>query len=133
YQRQSPRLGILHVLAEAFGLTDDRHEYVHLSDGGHFDNLGLYEMVRRRCHFVIVSDVGRDDKYTFEDLGNAIRKIRIDLGINVELDGIKFFPESLGKKGYYCATGRIRYSQVDGTPSNRAGFVIYIESIPAND
>ena len=62
--------------------TDDR-KYVYLSDGGHFENLGLYEMIRRRCRCIVVSDAGCDPNYAFEDLGNAVRKISIDLGIYV--------------------------------------------------
>ena len=64
-----------------FGLTTDDRPYVYLSDGGHFENLGLYEMVRRRCRFIVVSDAGCDPDFVFEDLGNAVRKIAIDLGI----------------------------------------------------
>ena len=39
--------------------TEDK-AYVYLSDGGHFENLGIYEMVRRRCRLIVVSDAGRD-------------------------------------------------------------------------
>ena len=46
-------------MAEAFGLTKDTSPYVYLSDGGHFENLGLYEMVLRRCHYIVVSDAGK--------------------------------------------------------------------------
>ena len=46
--------------SEALGLTDDDHPYVNLSDGGHFENLGLYEMVLRRCRLIVVSDAGGD-------------------------------------------------------------------------
>ncbi|MDR4471692.1 MAG: hypothetical protein MRJ92_03240 [Nitrospira sp.] len=48
YRQASPTLSIRPLLAEAFGLTDSCHPYVYLSDGGHFENLGLYEMVRQR-------------------------------------------------------------------------------------
>ncbi len=67
-------------LYEIFGLTNDTRPFVYLSDGGHFENLGLYEMVRRRCRFIVVSDAGCDPDFVFEDLGNAVRKIAIDLG-----------------------------------------------------
>jgi hypothetical protein len=39
-----------------------------LSDGGHFDNLSLYELVPRRCRFIVVSDAGCDAEFAFEDL-----------------------------------------------------------------
>ena len=59
----------------------------YLSDGGHFENLGLYEMVLRRCRFIVVSDAGCDGGYTFGDLANAVRKIRIDFGIDIDFPG----------------------------------------------
>ena len=55
--------------------------YVYLSDGGHFDNLGLVEMVRRRCRFIVVSRCGCGSGLQFDDLANAVRRIRIDLGV----------------------------------------------------
>jgi hypothetical protein len=69
---------------ELLGLTDDLGTAVYLSDGGHFENLGVYEMLRRRCRYIVVVDAGEDSKAWFEDLGNAIRKARIDF--NVEID-----------------------------------------------
>jgi hypothetical protein len=66
------------LLSELFGLTTDTAPYVYLSDGGHFENLALYEMVRRRCRFILAIDAGCDPDFLFADLGNAIRKVRID-------------------------------------------------------
>ncbi len=78
-----PYFGAVAVMRELFGLTTDTGRYVYLSDGGHFENLGLYEMVRRRCHFILVSDAGQDPRSHFEDLGNAVRKIWIDFGVRM--------------------------------------------------
>ena len=83
YQRWFPRSGILTMFYEAFGLTDENYSYVDLSDGGHFDNMGLYEMVRRRCRTIVLIDAEADGEYTYEGLGMAIRKIRIDFGISI--------------------------------------------------
>jgi len=97
------------LVAETFGLTDDEHEWIYLSDGGHFDNLGLYEMVARRVRRIVAIDAGADPKYEFEDLGSAIRKIRADFGISIEREG----PMKIARRfegGAYCATFRIRYS-----------------------
>ncbi|HST20446.1 MAG TPA: M24 family metallopeptidase, partial [Blastocatellia bacterium] len=58
YYRSGPFFSIRPLLAEAFGLTDDKNKYVYLSDGGHFENLAFYEMVLRRCHSIVVSDGG---------------------------------------------------------------------------
>ena len=63
------------------GRTEDHHRDVHLSDGGHFENLAFYELVRRHCRYIIVSDCGADPGVAFDDLGNALRRIREDFGV----------------------------------------------------
>jgi hypothetical protein len=88
YTKEGPATAIKPLVAETFGLTTDDAPYVYLSDGGHFENLGLYEMVRRRCRFIIAVDAGCDPEFHFEDLGNAVRKIFIDLGIRITFDGL---------------------------------------------
>jgi hypothetical protein len=129
YASPGPRLSSwYYLLAEAFGWTDDRRWYVNLSDGGHFDNLGLYEMVRRRCRFIVVSDAGQDADFNFDDLGSAIRKIRIDLGISIEFDkGIHIQPKTspAEQRLFYCAVGTVNYADVDGTV--QPGTILYLK------
>jgi hypothetical protein len=130
-----PKLGVRPIIAEAFGLTDDSNPYVYLSDGGHFENLGLYEMVLRRCHYIVVSDAGQDPACSFSDLGGAVRKIRIDLGIPIVFDkSMSIFPRSdeaeQNRRGRCCAIGRIRYGVVDrraNGPEIEDGVLIYIK------
>lgn len=123
--RAGPKWGIFQVAKELFGLTDDDNAYVYLSDGGHFENLGLYEMVRRRCHMIVVSDGGCDEKCAFEDLGNAVRKIWIDFGIRIEFKKIEIKKRGVDK-ALYCALGRIYYPELDGT-KREPGHVLYIK------
>jgi len=127
YRDPTPKLSAMPVIQEAFGLTDDTRKYVYLSDGGHFEDLAIYEMVLRRCHIIIASDGAQDENYEFSDLGNAIRKIRIDLGVHIEFDDVPIYKEvPQGKRGQYCAFGRIRYSAVDGDDV-KDGVLIYIK------
>jgi len=126
YQNRSPRLAFLAILAEALGLTNDRRRYVYLSDGGHFDNLGLVETVLRRCQIVVVSDAGCDPNCSFEDLGGAIRKIRIDLGVPIEMEPMKIRSRDKSSEAY-CAVGRIQYSAVDGTDPAADGWLVYVK------
>jgi len=56
---------------------------VNLSDGGHFENSGAYELLRRRVRCIVVADNGEDPDYLFEDLDNLVRKARIDLGLSI--------------------------------------------------
>jgi hypothetical protein len=118
------------IVDEALGLTNDKSPYVYLSDGGHFENLGLYEMVLRRCHFMVVSDAGEDPECSFADLGEAVRKIRVDFGIPIEFDQMNIYPRSeidaAKGKGRNCAIGRIRYSAVDGSTAPD-GIIVYIK------
>ncbi|HKJ95600.1 MAG TPA: hypothetical protein VKA32_08235, partial [Gammaproteobacteria bacterium] len=81
--RARPPNALLSLARDILGLTNDRGRDVYLSDGGHFENLGLYEMVRRRCRYILVIDAGCDGGLTFSDLGNAVRKIRIDLDAKI--------------------------------------------------
>jgi hypothetical protein len=127
YTQPGPRQAIMPLFAEMFGLTNSDRRYINLSDGGHFDNLGLYEIVLRRCRYVLVSDAGQDGSFSFEDLGNAIRKIRIDFGIDIVFEKkIKILPNASDKKGLYCAIARIRYSQIDKEDAED-GHLIYIK------
>jgi hypothetical protein len=113
WKHAGPRTAVGSLLKEAFGLTSNQSEYVYLSDGGHFENLGLYEMVLRRCKHIVVLDSGCDETFTYEDLGNALRKIRIDLRVGISFEGID------PKKR--CAVARIDYG--DGEP----GYVVYVK------
>lgn len=124
--RAGPRWGIFQVIKELFGLTDDESSYVYLSDGGHFENLGLYEMVRRRCHMIVVSDGGCDPNCTFEDLGNAVRKIWIDFGIRIDFRKIEIRKRGVDKDALYCALGRIYYPELKGSGKD-ASYVLYIK------
>jgi len=123
------------ALHEAFGFTDAKGDYVNLSDGGHFENLGLYELVRRGCSHVLVIDAGCDENYAFEDLGNAVRKIRVDLGISITFRGFHVGPDQppvahgaarlVSGSGRYVAIGEIQYSRRD--PTLEDGKLLYVK------
>ena len=133
--KTGPTMALEPLILEAFGLTDDDYRWIELTDGGHFENLGLYEMVLRRCHNIIVVDAGADPDCQFEDLGNALRKIEIDLGIPIRFnDGIKM--KAGARKGnHYCAVATIDYACADDykeLPQDEkdklAGKLIYIKA-----
>lgn len=94
---------------------------LHLSDGGHFENLGLYELVRRHCRYVIVSDVG-DELLHFDDLGNAVRRVREDFGVEIEIDLSPLRPGADGFASQHAVVGTIHYDGLDGTDK---GLLIY--------
>ncbi len=57
----------------------------YLSDGGHFENTGAYELIRRRVPFIVICDDGCDPARTLDDLGNLVRKARIDFDAEIEV------------------------------------------------
>jgi hypothetical protein len=118
-----PRSAVGSLVKEALGLANNKSGYVYLSDGGHFENLALYEMVLRRCRHIVVLDSGCDPDFTYEDLGNALRKIRIDLKIPIDFDDENIEP--LHEKKKRCAVATIRYSSVDKSWAD--GQLIYIK------
>lgn len=126
-----PRHATWHLLREMLGETTRYSRYVNLSDGGHFDNLGLYEVVLRRCRLVVVSDAGCDPRSGFGDLGSAIRKIRIDFGIPIRFQKeIRLRPRKedgeLPGEGLHCAVGEICYEAADGAGAP-PGTLIYLK------
>ena len=83
--RESPRFDFACLVKESFAKTKEGDAYIYCSDGGHFENLGVYELVRRRCRLIVALDVGQHAYDKFEDLGNAIRKCQVDLGVNIDM------------------------------------------------
>jgi hypothetical protein len=133
YQTDGPKWAARPLFMESFGQTTDASPYVYLSDGGHFENLALYEMVRRRCRFIVVIDAGCDPKFAFEDLGNAVRKIYIDLGIRIQFDGLEALrnhPSAVdgdARNIPYFATGTIDYMDADDGKEGDNGQILYIK------
>ena len=100
----------------AFAASSDNNPFVYLSDGGHFENLGLYEMVRRRCRRIVVVDAAADPQYAYGDLENAIRKIRIAL--NDDSQQSQFLQTVVGRGYRFVASceegsGEIRFTPED--------------------
>jgi hypothetical protein len=117
-----PTVGLLALISELLGMTNDKARFVNLSDGGHFDNMGLYELVRRRCSLILLCDAEQDPEFKFEGLGSAIRKCRVDFGANIEVDPSLIRPKAKGgHAATHCAVGRIFY--LDGSE----GTLIYIK------
>ncbi len=79
-----PRNALFPLFNEMFGRANDKRFDVYLSDGGHFDNLGIYEMLRRRCHRIVAIDAGCDPDYHYADLGRALRMASIDLHVTID-------------------------------------------------
>ena len=133
WRKSSPRFGGVSLIKEVFGMLDSSSAFLNISDGGHFENLGIYELVRRRCHIVVAVDAGCDPDYQFEDLANAIRKCWTDFGVRIEIDLAAMRPKGSSKGNTkrsqsHFAVGCIRYPKAP-----EAGILIYIKASLTGD
>jgi hypothetical protein len=128
WRQSSPNLGLLYHFNELAGNTTDRSRFVNLSDGGHFENLGIYELVRRRCGYIIACDSEQDAAMDFGGLGNVIRKCRVDFGVEIAMapDRIRIYGET-GRSQVHCVVGTITY------PSKCSGKLLYIKASLTGD
>lgn len=102
-------------------LARDRSPISRLLPGSLFDSLGIYELVRRRCEFVIACDGTSDPGLTFEALGRVIRRCRIDLGVRIEFSfgPLSRAEGSHARKPYQMGT--IQY------PDGQTGFLLLLK------
>lgn len=133
--RSGPKNSIVALLRELAGRTHDKGRDIYLSDGGHFENLGLYEMIRRRCPYIVVSDAAADPKCALKDLGNAVRKVKIDFDVDIEFAELRL----AGRDGEYepppqlaWALGRITYPERIAVGKGRRkehlkGWILYLK------
>jgi hypothetical protein len=114
--------GPIYLLSEALSDLNEKLPFVNVSDGGHIENLGIYELLRRRCKFIIASDAEADTTMSFGGLATLIRHAYIDMGIEikVELEEVRKNEAGLSRKK--CALGKIRY------PGGETGHLLYIKS-----
>lgn len=131
WMRPVPSFGMMPLLNELTARTTDKNPYVNLSDGGHFDNLGVYEMIRRRCRTIVAIDSGADPDYHFGDLATLIRRVRIDFGVAITFpSGLHIAPHAAGERSRW-AVGTISYRDVD--PNAENGVLLYVKPTMLGD
>jgi hypothetical protein len=135
FNSPSPQFPLWNLFNELLGRATDMSHYVYLTDGGHFDNMGLYELVRRRCRRILICDAEQDCSNVFEGIGSAIRKCRVDFGVEIELDLGDLDPglvaDAVPRRPaapVHFVLGKIRYPEDD-----QGGTVVYIKSRVTGD
>jgi hypothetical protein len=137
----------LYFAKELFGLLSEDSETIYLTDGGHIENLGLYELLRRRCKLIIAVDGVADPDMAFGSLITLERYARIDFGVRIDLpwavvrdvtrDASAKVTESGGlpprkaSHGPHCALGTIYYPRMATGEQNKedsTGVLLYIKS-----
>ncbi len=144
-----------YFIGEALGQLSEKRKSVYLTDGGHIENLGIYELLRRRCRVIIAVDAEADPQMAFGSFNMLERYALIDMGVRIDLPWQPIADEGLvtskaidnagalidrgdgetGKapsqvkkdNGPHCAIGEISY------PGGRKGVLIYIKASLTGD
>jgi hypothetical protein len=121
------RSSLWYLLAELLGSADETSSFVNVSDGRHFENLGIYELVRRRAKVIVAVDGECDEKLQFGSLGNLVRICDTDFGAKIDLDVSSIRLQENGLSQAHGAIGKIRYS------TGSTGWLIYLKATMTGD
>jgi hypothetical protein len=126
--------GLWCLLHEMRGSMRETSSWLHVSDGGHIENLGVYELLRRRCKYIVAIDGEQDPKMTFHALTTLQRLAYIDFGINidVDLDDLRLTEQGFSRSHFkFC---RIRYPKAGRGSEEEFGYLLYVKlSLTGNE
>lgn len=126
-----PRLGC--YFRELVSRLHERGRWVYLSDGGHLENTAAYELLRRRCRFIIVSDAEEDQLMQFGGFATLMRFARLDLGVEIDIDLSDVRPSGPRRASrQHVAHGYIRYPKTQHDEAE-IGQILYIKSSITGD
>jgi len=116
------------------GWINETGPWLNLTDGGHIENLGIYELLRRRCKYILAIDGEQDPKMTFKALTTLQRLAAIDLGvrIDIDLDNLRLNEQGLSRSHFrFC---RIRYPKEGRGSDDDFGYLLYLKlSLTGNE
>ncbi|WP_198338368.1 patatin-like phospholipase family protein [Labrenzia sp. VG12] len=134
--------GLRWFYQEVFGYLNANSAKIYLSDGGHIENLGIYELVRRRCKVIFAVDGEADPSMNFSSFVKLQQYLRIDMGVRIEMNWDKIreatrkydSEKRYAEAGPHCAIGIIHYSG-DEVPDDEkeTGILVYIKSSVTGD
>jgi hypothetical protein len=136
FRRYGPETspGLSYLVQEMFGLANERRPYLNVSDGGHIENLGVYELLRRRCKYIVAIDGEQDPKMTFQGLATLQRLASIDLGVKIDIgvDALRLSDKGLSHSHFaFC---RIRYPRDERDGAENYGYMLYLKlSLTGNE
>jgi hypothetical protein len=108
-QWQLHQPGMLSLLRELLGRTGLRGRWIYVTDGGHYENLGLVEALRRGATEIIVFDASGDAPHSWSAFGQAVETARADLGVQIDLDPTPMTPPSDGRTPTLVVEGSCSY------------------------
>ncbi|MCP4303964.1 MAG: hypothetical protein GY788_03600 [bacterium] len=123
-----------YLFREMFGLHSRSAPFVYVTDGGHWEVLGLVELLRRGCTEIYCLDASGDDQDQYAAIGKAVAIARSDLGVEIDLrietmlpdpplasaDSEEDPPPLRSKRNHLC--GKITY------PDGTEGILVYCKA-----
>ena len=120
--------GPWYLIRQAIGWMDEKSTFVNVSDGGHIENLGLYELLRRRCRYIVVIDGECDPKLECGAFMQVARFAKLDFGVEVTIDMDRFQTKQDGAAKYHFSFGKIHYPSLEpGETIDLEGRIVYIK------
>ncbi len=122
-----------------FNRPDETRSILYLTDGGHIENLGIYQLLERKCGLILAIDAEADPSWSCSSLLKLERYARIDLGVRIEVPWEQIAARSTATcreiqeglpachYGPHCAIGAIYY------PDNTVGVLIYVKASLSGD
>src|SRR5439155_14516078 len=126
--------GIQHLFRELMATADEKGALINVSDGGHIENLGVYELLRRRCRFIMAIDGESDPRMTFHALTNLQRLAYIDMGIIIEIDPDRLRLDNAGLSRSHFQFCRILYPVGEHDRKEEIGYLTNLKlSLTGNE
>lgn len=119
--------GPAYLFRELTGWMHESTDYLNLSDGGHIENLALYEMLRRRCKFIVVVDAAQEPGMECAALMLAQRYAQIDFGVHLDLDVADLALTPDHRSRAHAVFGKIRYGTREGERGDDVGWLVYLK------
>lgn len=120
WYKRGPLIEPIYALREGYGEFASEAAYVRPAPGRDFDNLSIYQLVKRRCRFILACDATHDPEFSFNDLGETIRRCRTDLGVEIDMD-LGPLGRTPASAGAHFQIARIRYS------AEQTGLLLYVK------
>ncbi len=122
--------GPVQLVREMLGAVHEKSRFVHISDGGHIENLATYELLRRQCKFIVCVDAGMEPGMECADLMRLQRYALIDFGIAMQFDPTDLTLLPTHNSRAYAVLVKIDYApedRGDRETSEKIGWMLYIK------
>lgn len=114
------------IFQEMFGINmKEKNKFLNISDGGHIENFGTYELLRRRCKYIVAIEGSSDPKAHFQEFNNLQRLVNLDFGIKIEIDLSDLTLDEHKNSRFHSALGKVSYPR--GNDEYETGWILYLK------